>query len=110
MKQRLLNCLLRYLFNAITIDEIISNDPKTGVVLIDGQPISPMELKTLQAEVKAIEGFRIWTLMSHTTKHLAEEKIFIKSITVDDMRFGKAMLYNLSLQTSILNVIKKKLL
>ncbi len=109
MKQRIENWLLRHLFNAITINEIVSNHPKTGVLLIDGQPIEPMELASLQAEIKAIEGFRVWKLMFHTTKHLAEDKIFNKSIDFTDVTYGKAMLYNLSLQASILEAIRKKL-
>ncbi len=62
----------------------------------------------MQAEAKALEGFKIWKLMSATTKHQAEDKIFNKSTSIEDIRSGKAMLYNLSLQKSIINVIKNK--
>lgn len=108
MRQRIENWLLRRLFNAIVLDDIISNDPKTGIVLIDGQPVKPVELSSIQAEIKALEGFRIWKIMSNTTKYLAEEKIFNKSVVFDDMRYGKSMLYNLSLQKSILEALKTK--
>lgn len=109
MKQRIINWLLRKLLNAITLDEIVTSD-KAGVVMIDGKPINPAEMKSLLAEAKAMSGFRLWSLMSNTTKHHAEEKIFNKSINMDDIRFGKAMLYNLSLQQSIINyVLSKKL-
>lgn len=107
--RRLENWLLKHLLNALTIEEVISNDPKTGGILIDGKPIKLDELKQMQAEVKAMEGFRVWKIMSETTKYQAEDKIFNKSINLEDIRFGKAMLYNLSLQKSILEVIKRKL-
>ncbi len=44
--------------------------------------------------------------MSETTKHMAEEKIFVKSVDIEDIRSGKAMLYNLDLQNSIIRTIR----
>lgn len=110
MKKKIENFILKHLLNSITLDEIINSDPKTGLVNIDGIPLTKQELTTLKAEVKALEGFRIWKIMSETTKHYAEERIFNKSINMDDIRYGKAMLYNLDLQKSILKVIKNKVL
>jgi hypothetical protein len=107
-KRRLHNKLLNYLLNAITIDEIVTQDPKTKAILIDGNPVQDNEVRQLNAEIKALEGFRIWTLLSHTTKSKAEERIFKLAITTDDIHFGKAMLYNLSLQHSIIEAIKSK--
>lgn len=109
MKQRILNYVLKYLFGAITVEEIISTDSK-GVTSIDGLPIRPDELKAMQAEIKAMEGFRVWKIISETTKYHAESKLFITSKVVEDMNFGKAMLYNLSLQKSIMSVLKNKVL
>lgn len=108
MKERLINYILRNLFNAVTIGEIVSNHPKTGAILIEGKELTVSEIKQLQAEIKALEGFRVWTLMSQTTKYLAEDKIFNQSTNMEDIRYGKAMLYNLSLQHSILKAIKNK--
>ena len=105
---KLLNFILSDLLNAITVDEIVSNDLKTKELLIDGKAVTQNELTQLQAEIKAIEGFRIWQLMYNTTKHHAEERIFTKSMSMDDIHFGKAMLYNLSLQDSIIKALKGK--
>jgi hypothetical protein len=110
MKQRIENWILRHLLNAPSLSEIIGTDQKTGIVHIDGKAITPNELKQLQAEVKAMEGFRVWKLMSETTKHLAEDKVFNKSVNMDDIRYGKAMLYNIDLQKSIMKVIRNKIL
>lgn len=109
MRRHIENWILKHLLNATVMTDIISNDPKTGVALIDGKPIEQNELTQLKVEIKALEGFRIWQIMYATTKHNAEERVFNKSITVDDIRFGKAMLYNLSLQQSIIEVLKNKL-
>lgn len=107
-KRRIANRLLKHLFKAVTLDDVVSNDPKTKALLIDEKIITANELRELHAEIKSLEGFRIWKLMSHTTKHLAEEMIFVKAASSDESFFGKAMLYNLSLQESIVRVIKSK--
>ncbi len=109
MKSKIENFLLKHLLNAITLSEIISSDAK-GITYIDGITVTPAEFKQMKAEVKALEGFRIWKIMSETTKHHAEEKIFNKSVNMDDIRYGKAMLFNLDLQKSIIKVIKNKIL
>lgn len=106
---RLETWILSRLLNAITVRDIVTNDPKTGEVLINGAKASPSELTTIQAEIKAMEGFTIWRLMSETTKHHAEERIFNKSVSMDDIRYGKAMLYSLSLQKSIMDALRAKL-
>ncbi len=108
LKGRISNKLLSHLLGAITIDEIVTQDAKTKVILVDKVPLSIDDLKQLNAEIKALEGSRIWKLLLHTTKNKAEERIFNQSVTIDDIHFGKAMLYNLSLQQSIIDVIKSK--
>lgn len=108
MKARIENWLLGHLFNAVSAREIVSNDPKTGAVLVEGSPIQPSELRQLQAEIKALEGFRIWKLMSGTCRHHAEERIFRKSVSIEDVRFGKAMLYNLGVQKSIMDALRER--
>ena len=110
MKNRILNYLLRHLFNAMTVADIISTDPKTKEIVIDGQKIRPDELRALQAEIKAFKESRIWKLLHETTKYTAEQQIFINSVTPTDIVFGKAMLYNLSLQKSIMHVLENKTL
>lgn len=108
VNKRVENWILKHLLNAITLKDIIGNDLKTKALIIDGKLPTQNELNQLNAEIKALEGFRIWRLMSETTKHLAEERIFSKSVDIEDIRSGKAMLYNLSLQKSILIAIKSK--
>lgn len=110
MNKHIENFLLKHLLKAITVEDIVRNDPKTKDIVIEGERIKQDELRAIQAEIKALEGFRIWKIITATTKSNAEEKIFNQSVTTDDIRFGKAMLYNLSLQQSIINVLKNKTL
>ncbi len=108
MKQRIINYLLKNLLNAVTLQDIIRSDQKTGAIYVDDKVMSLDDIKQCKAEIKAMEGFKVWKLMSETTKSLAEEKLFNQAKTLEDMNFGKAMLYNLSLQKSIMKVIKNK--
>ncbi len=108
MKQRIVNYLLRYLLNAITVDEIVSQDSRTKLVTLDGKVLLPDEVRQLQAEIKALEGFRIWRILTNTVKHAAEDTIFNKSTNIEDIRFGKAVLYAVSLQDSIIRVLREK--
>ncbi len=108
MKNYIENFLLRHLFNAITVDEIVANDTKTKAIVIDGKPLTINEINQIQAEIKALEGFRIWKLLTNTPKHHAEDRIYNKSVSMDDIRYGKAMLYALGLQSSIIEALRKK--
>ncbi len=108
MIKRMENYLLRHLLNATVVEDIVSNDPKTKELVIDGRAVKPDELRAIQAEIKALEGFRIWKIITATVQRDAEERIFNRSVSMDDVRFGKATLYNLGLQKSIMEVLKKK--
>lgn len=108
VNKRVERFLYSRLLNALVVEDIVSNRKGTNELLIDGKSITKEEVNQMLAEIKALEGFRVWKLLSQTTKHLAEEKIFNKSIDIEDIRSGKAMLYNLSLQRSIIIAIKKK--
>lgn len=106
--KRIRNWLLQHLYVALTISDVVSQD-KAGNLYVDGKPVTKDEIRQIQAEIKAMDGFRIWKLMGESTKSAAEERLYRKAVTADDMVFGKAMLYNLSLQKSILESFRNKL-
>lgn len=103
MRRRVKNWLLRYLFNAITIDEIITKDK--DLVKIDGKPLDRDTILQLKAEAKALGGFRLWKLMTDSVRFQAKDKIFNKSLVFEDVMAGKLMLYNLDTLESIVKVI-----
>lgn len=106
MKQRIINYLLRHYLNAIVVADIITTD-KTKLKL-NGKDITQAELRQLQAEIKALEGFRIWGIMKNSLKHIAQDKIFNKSLNFEDTMAGKMMLFNLGTQESIIRILKGK--
>lgn len=106
MKYKIINWLLRHYLNPVLTEDIITTDK--GVIRIGNKAITDNELRQLQAEVKALEGFRIWSIMTHSVRHIAQDKIFNKSVNFDDVVAGKLMLYNLDTIESIARVVKNK--
>lgn len=110
MKQRIINFLLRHYLTAIVVDDLITTDKigNTIVVKLNGKELTKNELQQLHAEIKALEGFRIWGILTNSLKHIAQDKIFNKSLNFDDVMAGKMMLFNLGIQESVLKVLKNK--
>lgn len=106
MKQRIKNYLLRHLLNPVLVEDVITIEK--GIVHLGGIPITQAEIKELQAEVKALEGFRIWSILINTPKKVAQDKIFKQATTFEDVTMGKAMLFNLDTQESIVRVVKNR--
>lgn len=98
------NELLKELFCAIVPDDIITVD-KIGVIKIDGEALSEGESRALYEEAKFFIESRIYKIIINTPKAQAMEIMYNKSETFDDMRNGKMMLYNLSLQENIVKAI-----
>jgi hypothetical protein len=106
MKQRLINYLLKHLLCSISVNDIIYDIE--GKIFIGGKQVGDTELRSLIAEAKALEGFRIWTIMQETVKNEAMDKGFNKAVSFDDLMTCKLMLHNLGILKSIVKVIKKQ--
>lgn len=100
------NLLTRHLLHTILVSDVIYTDK--GKIFLQGKEITHNELAQLQAEVKALEGFRIWSIMTNSVRHIAHDKIFNKSLSFEDVMAGKLMLLNLDTIESIAKVIKNK--
>lgn len=106
MKQRIINYLLRSCLNAVVTSDVITIDK--GVIKLEGKNITEDELRQLIAEVKALEHFRIWSIMTNSLKFQAQDKMFNKALDFDDTMAGKLILYAISLQENIMKVIKSR--
>ena len=107
MKRILANFFLKYLLNAVVPSDVIKIDKK-GVIKIDGKPITDQELRQLQAEVKALEGFRLWGILTNSLEYIAHDKIFNRVLTVGDIMAGKMLLFGTDTQKEICRIIKSK--
>ncbi len=106
MKQRIINYLLKYLLNAVVISDIIKIEK--GKIYIDDKEVDEMELRSLRAEIKALEGFRIWHIITQTLKKDAYERGFVSATNMEHLNTSKIMLYNLDIQQKIINALKEK--
>lgn len=98
------NELLKEYFCAVTMDDVITID-KLKRISIDGEPITEGEAASLFEEAKFFKESRLYSIMINTLKKQAMEVMYNQSQSFDDMRNGKMMLYNLSLQENIVKVI-----
>lgn len=105
MKQRIKNWLLKHLLNAV-ISESVATYTKEGKLCVGGQEITPDEAQNLVAEIQFIEKTRFWEICQNTIKDQAHKSMFENAKTLDDLFWGKALLYNLDLQNQVLNIIK----
>lgn len=77
-----------------------------GLVYLNGEQLSDLELKNLYEETKLLEKLQVWSIMQETLKNMAMETGFRKSTTFDDVKTAKLMLFNLNVQNNIIRSIK----
>jgi len=100
IKIKLLNWIVRNLFNGITDDDILHHD---GQILYLGKnQLSLKDVKEISNGAKVIKEMYTWQLISNELKRTANQIMYEKSKDIDDMIFGKVILY-------VIDVIDKKL-
>jgi len=105
IKIRILNYLLRHLFNAITPDDVMV---QMGENLIKNKnKVNQGEIDVLREEAKYILKSRIWEELQNRVKLAANERMYNKSKNFDDMYFGKAILYSADVYEKILKNLSK---
>lgn len=96
--------------NALDLTKIISSETLPNgqfVMKIGGEKATETEIANLKNEAQMIEGTRMWKLMMETTTAAAEESIFKSSKNIEDIHYGKAMLFNLSVLKNMLSVVQR---
>jgi len=94
---------MRNFFNAISEEEILTVT-RNGYQ-IGNQILSDDQMKGLQSHASVVVQSDLWKYINNNLKYLANYRMYNGSKTVDDMVFGKAMLYNLE----IINKLFKKI-
>lgn len=107
IKKKILNKLLKHLFNAVTEEDILIFDTSSRKGKIGNEILSNDDIEQLRADVKNIEDTRLWKLKQKQLKYLANKMMYFDSSSDMDMLFGKAMLYNLNEEMKLFNKIKR---
>lgn len=76
-------------------------------VFMGANEITPIEVKNLQEEVRALKNFRIWKVMQETVKQKAIDKGFYEALSWEETLSGKMMVHNLGILKSIVDVIDR---
>lgn len=96
--------------NAIDITKIISSETTPNgqfIVRIGGEKMKEAEIQNLRSEAQMIQGTRLWKLMIETSSAAAEDSIFKSSKNIEDIHYGKAVLFSISIFKNILSTIQR---
>lgn len=89
-----LNYVVKDLFNAITDEDVLRVD-KQGVMYIGDNRIPSEVRNSLIEGAKAILAHEAWDILTKQMQLAANKRMYEESTSVDDMIFGKAMLYTI---------------
>ena len=104
MKQRIINWLLKNVVRVSIPEDVIRTAGK--VIYLGGIEVSVDELRSLQAEAKALENMRIWSIINESVKQLVYERGWKDSTTIEQLNTAKAQFAVLDTQSSIIKKIK----
>lgn len=107
MKRWILNKLLSYLFNAVTEDDVLRWDSQRKVFHVGDFTLPASDTKGLSEEAKYIMSTSVWSYLVKDMKHQANVRMYERSTNVDDLVFGKAMLWNLEILEKKLKNLSK---
>lgn len=77
-----------------------------GYVLLGKTPMTKEEVGILQSEIKFLEKTRIWAILTAGVADKAKQIMFEKAQSFEDMKTGKAMLYNIEMMKNTMIQIK----
>lgn len=86
-------------------DEIRIN--KHGDIFVNGKALTAQEVKALADQVEWFRKSDLYRILYQDLLEKAKKRIFIETKTTDDLTWGKAMLYNKSVEEEIMNLIER---
>uniref|UniRef100_UPI0011773C04 hypothetical protein n=1 Tax=Brachyspira hyodysenteriae TaxID=159 RepID=UPI0011773C04 len=105
-KDSLLNFVMKEFFNAVTEDDIL-REVRPKVFIMQGREVPPEFLQSFAAEAKAIMQMGVLRELLKAMRYEANKLMYEKSTSLDDMRFGKAVLFStVVLEKKIENLAK----
>lgn len=103
MKQFILNTIVKKVFNGFPQSGFITRN-RARLIFVDGKRLTDNEVRAHQEEAELIQGTQLWQLIESTLMKSAQDKIVTNSANWEDVYFGKAMLYNISVIKNILQI------
>jgi hypothetical protein len=100
IKPELANLIFKHLFNGVTEDEVLTVVGKSFYYC--GRLLSDDEKRGIISEAKMIQASVLWNFLLNEMTVSANEKIFNKAVSPDDILAGKMVLWTL-------DIMKKKI-
>lgn len=100
------NHLLKEYFCAVVEEDVMTTN-KMGRLFLDGEELSADEMIRLQQEADYFANSRLASILWNSLYSQAQKIMFENSEDFDDMRNGKMMMYNISVQKNIVDKIIK---
>lgn len=97
---------LEKLLTNIDVRKIVSFDKTRGVIYIGGERVEEGRLNNLKAEAEFFMQSDLWHLIYETPKELASRSMFVSGETLADLNKGRSILYTLSTQNNIVQILK----
>jgi hypothetical protein len=104
--ERLSKEKLNDLLSNVALNRIVTMDKQKGILFIGGQKVEEGRLSNLKAEAEFFVQSDLWHLIYETPKELAQRAMFVAGENLDDMKKGRSILYTLSTQKNIIDVLK----
>lgn len=105
VRQYLINTLTHKLIRAITEDDVLQISGKDWVY--KKRKLTSEEILMLKEEAQSFKKSLLFELMYNDLRFQAWKQMSDSAQVVEDMNFGKAMLYNMSLEHKFIkNIIK----
>ena len=97
IKIKLLYWVTGYLWNAITEEDVITQQGNMSFMQ-NGTNVDIDVMNQYAKEADVLLNSKIWKELYKKLQLEANKKMYKESGSIDDMMFGKAMLYNLEIQ------------
>lgn len=105
MKRWIVTKLLTYLYHAVSEDDFLRWNGST--LVMNGRALSKQEVHEIASEADTLKRMHLWQTLQTEMRWTANDAIFNKSTTADDLIFPKAVLYTLDVMTKKLDNLSK---
>ena len=92
-KHKVLALAVKDLYNTISKDDILTE--VNGEWYSKGKPINSQVQKILVAEAENFKNSRLWAILREDIKYQSNRKMYIDSVSIDDLIAGKLWLLTL---------------
>jgi len=108
LKVKIANYILKHLFNTVIADDILVYNPNDKTFQVAGKTLPAGDKQDIISGARSIKNMYVWKMINKDMKYQANKLIYEKSKNVDDILFGKAMLYTLDVVDRKLENLSEK--